>query len=220
MQTNCLGTYVTFPCNFQREGRTLNGLDWNEEMKLELLRLKAELSPQKFRVIGKGIGIGEVKIQKNENPIFAEITNSRMQQQSQQGVKSRTQTYTTPLSPFKSKSDEKPTKKRGKKIQNPQHFIFLKSHIVDILFILSTILVGILSLGLILDFNNFSSGNWYHWLPSRLVEQLGYFSVGAIIYGLFGVYFIFFRFALGKTLGELLIFQGSSDDKKLSPHDG
>ncbi|SME94485.1 hypothetical protein [Pseudobacteriovorax antillogorgiicola] len=196
----------------------MSGLEWNDELKLELLRLKAEINPQSLKVLSKGIGIGNIKSVKANNPIFEEETKRHMRVAKATVSNSQRPSYTMPLKP--SEQAPIPTPRyieQAANIQKGRGFrLFFQSHLLDILFILFSITVGVLFLGIIFDRQHLSAGHWDQWFPLRLVEGVSLVSAAAIVYGLFGIYFLFFRLAMGMTLGESMFFPPKKVEKKPS----
>ena len=185
----------------------MTSLDWTEEMKLELLRLKADLGTQKPKILSRGIGIGALVPLNLENPIYEEMTQSNLPRSDQmQKSPSWDKRSTMPLHPSRRHENEEKAERKIKKQpkRRKSTFTFIKAHFADLLFIVMSLFFSLLSFGLISDFNTIASGAWQSWLPSRLLVSANPLSIVAILYGLYGLYFIFFKIILGKTLGDTL----------------
>lgn len=178
----------------------MSNLEWNDELRMELLRLKAEISPENLRVLSKGLGLGVTGkrvvtvVESNDDVSFSKppVGEAQPQQNFDQVIHPRSQPEVPELQPFWG---------RIKRV--------LLVHLVDLTFIVLCLMLGALSLAFVFQWGGLGTNYWQQ-LQDFLKNQ-GYVFLASAIYGLFVVYFIFFRTFLGKTLGEELI---SSDYQK------
>jgi len=222
----------------QGRGSLMAGNDWDNHLQLDLVRLKSELSAQSIRVIGPGLGFGHFyqKDRSHDQPPHAAHHFANSQPLKPRGfdethlqarkkippigrettmgnaaVQQMAQDFAVPASAH-------PRERNAKIQENHLFYKFVKSYIVDIVFVTGTLLVVLCGIGLAFDGHHLV-WNWQElqgWLPIRFLVESSKILMGVGFVGVFLVYWLFFKFVAGHTLGESLIGQESKRSKASS----
>ncbi|MFW7380479.1 MAG: hypothetical protein ACOH5I_16825 [Oligoflexus sp.] len=205
------------------------GTEWDDHLRLDLMRLKSELSVHSLKIAGPGLGFGHYypkdKTEKQERqsfqtvhssqiPLADEIATNHAQIKKNMPPKNRLATAANdsghPMSQeFAATSVIRPLDGNAKIQKNDVFYKLLKSYFIDIVFVIGTLLVVLCGIGLAFDGHQFV-WNWQdlqRWLPIRFLLDSSWLAVVAGFLGVFLVYWLFFKFVAGHTLGESLMRQ-------------
>ncbi len=169
-------------------------------MKMELIRLKGELSHQSISVIEKGIGVGHFK---KVIPPEAKSQQRTATVNKELGNKTNHTNYQAPLRSQFVATDK--LKQKRASFQQPSARHRLKVMIYDMVFILATLIVGTLSLNIVIGSEEIIGtvkGIYMPFLPWKTPEATYFF---VAILSLYILYRLIFKLFLGRTLGESLV---------------
>ncbi len=165
---------------------------WDDEMKFELLRLKSELKPENFRSLHRPIGLGKLtKKSAQKNLAHSPAKNPRRQSAtSEENLRPRFRPESIPPVPTAEP-------KRGL-----TRLVF--AHALDILFVTTTLGLGLLLASYVMDPNHVSDNPELlrQAVPLRFLAKAKGIQLVLGLYGFFGLYWVFFKLASGATLGE------------------
>lgn len=207
--------------------------DWDESLKLELIRLKSELSPQSIKPAASGFGFGsflpregaddrhEAKQQsiESENAALREQVRKLSQKKNYAPISEPTsaKVHGQQVAHDLAVGSQCETLEQVATIgKNHLFYKFLKSYFIDIVFVIGTLVVVLLGVGLVFD-GHHMVWNWeglLHWLPVRYLLEASWLAVGGGFLLLFLVYRLFFKIIAGHTLGESLTGYGAEQSGK------
>ncbi len=217
---------------------------WDEEMKFELFRLKSDLRIENFRVLATPLGLGQVQqdAAEAESPLFpspplatpvpaAAFQASVLLNAPPIPTKPLPppQAIAMPLTrvenfePIEENLDEQMTAySQDSLVYQPRWIIysrFILGHSLDLLFVGSSLAIGLLVLTWVTDPTHMSL-DWSllsQAFPINLLQKMRLWALLAGLYLVFTVYWLFFRFVSGQTLGESCVHSFSQDEEALSP---
>lgn len=166
---------------------------WDDDMKFELLRLKSELKPENFRVLHHPMGLGTV--------------TKKISPQSTKLVKvphpSAAQTQARPVQrPRETQAPARVPAPRPRPRKSFTRLVFI--HALDLAFVALTIGLGLLLASWVIDPKHVSENPQLlkKAIPLQFLTKNNAFALVAGLYGFFSLYWLFFKFVSGSTLGE------------------
>lgn len=189
----------------------MSGLEWNDELKLELLRLKSEITPQSLKILSPGIGLGDLSKKKPaKNPVFAEITSQQLQSK----VNSPSSNLSS--SDLKTQTTNSPIAKTAMFRLDKFGLIklYTQSNLLDLLFVMLSILSGSILLSM------FISTSAIDICQSLFLGELEseYTYLRPVLVGTVTMvmYRSFFRLTSGLTIGEFIVWPSELKQKRLN----
>ncbi|NRA64579.1 MAG: hypothetical protein HRU19_08860 [Pseudobacteriovorax sp.] len=171
-------------------------VEWSEDLRLEVARLRSEITPESLKVIPKAIGMNRTLKTKNEIP------NNPPDPSTQKPPPSAVSMASSVAKQQKFRTSQ-----------------FIVKYLCDLVLFSATVLVGYLS------YLYFGTGDfviatdevWSLFYSPVSVDQkiLGI----TIFFLLFSLYILGFRLVFGKTVGESFVSKGFPAHKALTPAD-
>ena len=211
---------------------------WDDEMKFELFRLKSELRTENFRVLSAPLGLGRITTEptSRDTLLYAPMQPLVVPLCENQGgshvpaslpptkIASRAATHPMALEPMDSLVT-KPTFQEEQSIReefmpsNVGRWLRpLFAHSLDLLFIGYCLSLGLLLLGWIVDPMHLTLNfdDLAQLAPLEVLKKMRAPTLLGGLYGFFTIYWLFFRFVSGQTLGENWVSYLHQDQKVLS----
>ncbi len=215
---------------------------WDEEMKFELFRLKSELRLDNFRVLAMPLGLGAITREPSsrEAPLFPAAAVPPVPASAYQAsvlvapptIPTKPMPPPTPiqmrLEPVTSHQEgEDAVDEYGEGFETFHRSLwarinrFVLVHMLDLLFVGMCVLLGFGMLGWIIDPAHMS----FRWevlsqaAPLALVQKLRVWALILGLYLVFTLYWLFFKFVSGQTLGETCVDNFREGEEPLQAHE-
>lgn len=184
------------------------GFEWTDDMKMELMRLKSELSHKSIAVIEKGIGVGSFKKVRSEAP----VTSKTLEQTIPMRTKTPTNQYKLPLR-RQNLAFHKKEERLSSFQKLPKKWRYM-TFFCDMIFVLLTFVLAKSILTLVLGEVEIFGDKSNFYLPLLSKQSWNFIYSFLLILFLFALYRFVFKFVMGHTLGENIFYKKADPNVK------
>lgn len=178
---------------------------WDDEMKFELLRLKSELKVENFRVLHQPLGLGRVTKKTSEVKMGPPLqtTVSELRQHAIDVHAAKFRSAASSSTPTHARPSQFSQERRSRSAPN-SFSRFILVHALDVGFVLLSIAFGVLLAIWVIDPKHLSENPQLlrQSLPLQFLMESNAFALVIGLYAFFSLYWLFFKFVTGSTLGE------------------
>lgn len=193
----------------------------NARLSIELRQLSQTLTPERFQPLSQGLGLGQLEDKKNQ-PI-APATIAPSMRRPKEGVVPppkflcadlNNQMFATPQMPMSqtfSMDSAFASPDRDFKTKRSLLHSFI-AHAVDLIVVMMSLMIAMIVTGWVFtpEGEQWSFSVFSNWDPLKIVAGIHPILILFVVYAIFGIYWLFFKFVSGATLGQMLYLRKAS----------